>query len=393
MNELMRWLLFLPPQASSVALGVDRLHYLVILTTMGGATLVAVVAAWFLFRYRHTRRANAPASDRAITPPGWLEAAMIVGLFGVFITFWWLGSREFMVLRVAPENSMDVYVTAKQWMWKFAYPEGAHSIARLYVPVGRPIRLVMTSRDVIHSFYVPDFRIKQDAVPGRYTTAWFKVMKPGTYEILCAEYCGTDHSTMRGEVVALPAEEYARWVKGAPAAGKALAEGFVPPAVMIANGVPEELDMVKQGEISASRHGCQKCHTTDGTPHIGPTWVGLYMSNITLGDGSTVVADGAYLTESMMDPRAKLHAGFADIMPSYMGQLQPAEVGAIVEFIRALQHEPAPKAVDEPSRPVSPQNAPERKGQTFTIPLQNGDSLGTRSVEPGSVAPPLEGRP
>src|SRR5262249_20360715 len=130
-----------------------------------------------------------------------------------FLSWWVIGSRLFVRMRVPPSDTLDVYVIAKQWMWKFAYPNGGRSIAEAYVPAHRPIKLIMTSRDVIHSFFVPEFRIKQDVIPGRYTTAWFEATEPGTYQILCAEYCGTSHSTMRGEVVVLEPSDYERWLE------------------------------------------------------------------------------------------------------------------------------------------------------------------------------------
>lgn len=350
MNDLIRWLLFLPPQASSIALGLDRLHYLVVLTTMGGSALVGVVAIALLVRFRRRPSEEAPRAAGLWTPPAWTELAVIAGLFSLFVTFWWLGSREYMKMRVAPADSMNIYVTAKQWMWQFSYPEGASSVAKLYVPAGRPVRLTMTSRDVIHSFFVPDFRVKQDLVPGRYTSVWFKVLQPGHYEILCTEYCGTDHSTMRGEVVALSADDYARWVHGAVPRPSVSPSPDVPPVVMIDNQPRVALDLARQGELVSARAGCQKCHTTDGTPYLGPTWVGLYDSTVTLADGTTVRADSAYLTESMMDPGARIVRGFANMMPSYLGKLEAAEVGAILEYLRALRDESSPLAGQPPTK-------------------------------------------
>jgi cytochrome c oxidase subunit 2 len=363
MNELMRWLLFLPPQASSVAIGLDRLHYLVILTTIGGSAFVALVAVTFLIRFRRTPSQEAPRAAGLWTPPVWLELAVIVGMFSLFVTFWWLGSRKYMEMRVAPADSMNIYVTGKQWMWQFSYPEGRSSIAKLYVPAGRSVRLTMTSRDVIHSFFVPDFRVKQDLVPGRYTTVWFKALKPGVHEILCAEYCGTDHSTMRGEVVALSAQDYAQWLQGLPPAPTVAPAPDVPPVVMIDNQPRVPLDLAQQGEIVAAKAGCQKCHTTDGSAYLGPTWVGLYDSTVTMNDGTTVRADAAYLTESMMDPGARIVRGFANMMPSYLGKLEAAEVGAILEFMRTIRDRSAPLA-GQPAVPAAPADARRPRGVT-----------------------------
>jgi cytochrome c oxidase subunit II len=319
MTEIAEWLriaLFLPPPASSVARNIDHLHMFVITTTMVGAALITLVGGWFLIRFRRGHGREPTREEPGPTAPPALEALVVFGLFGLFIAWWYMGFKQYTRLRIAPENAMPVYVTAKQWMWKFAYPEGAHSIGALVVPAGRPVKLIMTSRDVIHSFYVPDFRTKQDVLPGRYTTLWFEPDAPGKYQILCAEFCGTNHSRMRGEVVALAPADFARWLEAVP---------------------EHESDLTRAGERAAAEHGCLRCHTLDGSPHIGPTWSGLFRSRVPLEGGGDVLADEAYLTESMMDPAAKRHAGFALVMPSYQGRLPPSDAAAIVELIRSLR--------------------------------------------------------
>ena len=203
----------------------------------------------------------------------------------LFLVFWVIGLREFVRLRVAPEGALTVYVTAKQWMWKFAYPEGARSIARLYVPVGRPVKLVMTSRDVVHSFFVPSFRVKQDVVPGRYTTLWFEVVAPGTYPVLCTQYCGTGHSMMRAEVVALRPADFERWLDGEqePEGGRIAGPVYVEPDLGLMDvAPPEQTSLAREGVRVAANHGCLRCHTLDGTPHLGPTWAGLYGARVPL---------------------------------------------------------------------------------------------------------------
>lgn len=340
MNEFLRRFLFLPPQMSTVARQIDELHYFVILTTMAGAVLVTLVGGYFLIRYRHrdagTELANPDAAAHG--RPAFKISALVI-LAVLFLLWWALGLRDFVRLRVAPEGAMEVYVTAKQWMWKFAYPQGARSIARLYVPVGRPVKLIMTSRDVIHSFFVPDFRVKQDVVPGRYTTVWFEAVATGTYQILCTQYCGTGHSTMRADVVAMRPEDFERWLAGEdPGSARLPGPRYVEPQMGLTDAAPAALlSMVRQGERVAADQGCLRCHTLDGTPHIGPTWAGLYDSLVPLEDGSEVVADGAYLTESMMDPKAKIHRGFQAVMPSYLGKLSAADTGAILELIKSLR--------------------------------------------------------
>jgi cytochrome c oxidase subunit 2 len=366
MNGFLRRFLFLPPQASTVALGIDQLHYFVILSTMAGAVLVTLVGGYYLIRYRRRGPERGQANaDAGAHPPVLIKLGAVIALSVLFLVFWVIGLREFVRLRVAPEGAMEVYVTAKQWMWKFAYPQGARSIARLYVPVGRPVKLIMTSRDVIHSFFVPSFRVKQDVVPGRYTTMWFQVLEPGSYPVLCTQYCGTAHSTMRAEVVALPPAAFQRWLDGEqePEGGRIQGPLYVPPELGLTDVAPaEQTSLAQQGVRVAADHGCLRCHTLDGTPHLGPTWAGLYGATVPLDDGTEVVADVAYLTESMMDPNAKLHRGYGPIMPSYLGKLGAGEVAALVELIQSLR-DAHPEAAPVPlggeiTHPGTPRGTP-----------------------------------
>jgi cytochrome c oxidase subunit II len=346
MNEILRKILFLPPQASTVAGEIDWLHYFVIIVTMVGATLVTLVGGYYLIRYRRTAVASSPERRRPTgAPPLWLEVSVVVGLFSLFLLWWVIGFWQFMRVRVAPENALEIYVTGKQWMWKFAYPQGTSSIATLVVPSGRPVKLVLASRDVIHSFFVPDFRVKQDVVPGRLTTLWFEAKNPGRHAIFCTEFCGVSHSTMRGEVVVLAPEQYDLWLRGALPEAPVAGQVEIPPVVVGEHAPRELVRLSEQGRRVAAEQGCLRCHTLDGTPHLGPTWAGLYGSTVPLEDGRTVVVDEAYITESMMDPLARLHAGFPAIMPSYRGQIMPAETSAIIELMKRLRDErPKPGA-------------------------------------------------
>ena len=339
MNELFRWLLALPPQSSSIAKEIDVLHYVVIGVSLIGAVAVAVAVAVFLLRFHAGRTYRAPEKARRI--PVWVEVVVIAGLLLMFLGFWVLGFRQFVRMQTPPKNAMDVYVVGKKWMWSFAYPDGTGTLGDLYVPVGRPVRLVMTSRDVIHSFFVPDFRIKQDVLPGRTTVQWFEALEPGPHDILCTEYCGTEHSRMRGRVIALTPEDFARWSEG-EREGVAAVKG---------------VDLARAGAKVAADRGCLRCHTVDGTPHLGPTWSGLYRSTIRTSDGDQLVADEAYLTESMMDPMRRLRVGFPSIMPTYRGLLEGGEVAALVEYIKSLPANATPMAPPPaaplPAHPVS----------------------------------------
>jgi cytochrome c oxidase subunit 2 len=347
MNELLRRLLFLPPQSSSVARQIDLLHYTVILTTMAGVTLAAAITAVFLLRYRR-RTAVIPLTPRIIAP-AWLEISVIGGLLAMFCVWWVIGFTQYRTMQTPPSDAIPIYVTAKQWMWKFAYPTGPASADVLAVPVGRPVRLIMTSRDVLHSFYVPDFRIKQDVVPGRAVTTWFEATEPGTYDVLCTQYCGTRHSLMRAQVVALSANDYARWLDGARA----------PLTLQGAKGDGQGL--AERGHQVAAERGCLRCHSVDGSAFIGPTWANAFGRKRKTAEGREVVIDEAYLTESMMDPRAVIAAGFQPVMPSYQGALTPAEASAIVEYIRSLREVQPVDVVPPPAGAIAvPAPAPTR---------------------------------
>ena len=330
--ELLRSLLFLPPGASTMAEPIDQLHFFIIGTTFVGAFGILGAALWFSFKYR--RRSDREYAPR-IWSPTWLEVSSVGTLLSLFILWWAIGVRQYGELQNTPANAMDVYVVGKQWMWKFTYPDGKSSAGVLVVPSGRPIRLLLTSRDVIHSFFVPAFRIKQDAVPGRYSSVWFEADREGTYRAMCAEYCGQSHSRMWADVVVLDPEDYERWLEGA--------------------GDEQESggdDMVSRGRDAAARYGCLGCHTTTGQDHIGPTWRGLYGSYEELADGERILVDEDYLTESMMEPEARRVAGFETVMPTYRGVLPQPEVAAIVELIKSLEDADVEPVVELP--PVDP---------------------------------------
>ena len=310
MNQLLRHLLALPPQASSYARGIDTLHYVVIGCAFAVAAASFILIAIFLVKFRERPEPR----KRVAKLPVKVEIVLASITLAVFLAFWIVGFEQYRDLRTPPADAMRIYVVAKQWMWEAVYPDGVAVQDDLRVPVGRPVVLLMTSRDVIHSFYVPSFRVKQDVLPGRITTLWFTATVPGTYDIECAEYCGAGHSRMLGHVIAMAPGEYSHWLAG--------------------QGAP---DLAALGERLAAEKGCLRCHTVDGTPHLAPTWRHMYRSMVPLTNGTSVLADEAYLTESMMDPLAKIHAGYAPIMPSFLGQLSGGDVAAIVEYIRSLR--------------------------------------------------------
>jgi cytochrome c oxidase subunit 2 len=327
MNELLRRMLFLPDQASTFARNIDQLHYFVILTTFVMSTAVGLTAVFFFIRYR--RRSETQTTPH-IEPPAWMEALFVVVPLSFFLLWFFMGFHEFVRQQTPPSDAMDVYVMGKKWMWKFAYPDGPNAINVLRVPQGRNVRLLMTSRDVIHSFYVPEFRIKKDVLPGRYTDQWFNAVEPGRYQILCAEYCGAGHSIMRGEVIVMKPQDYEDWL-ALERRGLASRQDVAP------ESPPPMSDLVEQGKRVAVDQGCLKCHTTDGTRHIGPTWLDLYHRREKLTTGALIDADEAYLTRSMMEPATDIVDGFQPVMPSFEGKISGPEVAALVEYIKSLQ--------------------------------------------------------
>lgn len=329
MMELIRKLLFLPEGASTFADRVDLLHLFIISVTMVSAFGITAVALFFFVKYR--RKSEDQLTEES-HPPLAVEALFVLVPLVLFLLWFAVSFRDFVWMKSPPKDAMDVYVMGKQWMWKFSYPEGPNSINTLRVPAHRPVRLLVTSRDVIHSFYVPEFRVKSDALPGRYTEIWFEATKTGKFNIFCAEYCGLDHSMMRGEVIVMEPEDYDRWLieqkqgipnrqDGTPVAGEV---------------IPPGSSMREQGQRAAAELGCFKCHTVNGERHIGPSWVGLFGRRTQLASGHAVVADEAYLTKSMMDPAAEVVAGFQPVMPSFQGRMTAAQASAIVEYIKTL---------------------------------------------------------
>jgi cytochrome c oxidase subunit 2 len=306
--------LFLPEQASTIAGEIDALLLFWLGVSLFFALLIAGLIVYFMVRYR--RR---PGGDHAPDAHGsiLLEGMWTAVPFGIVMVLFFWGASLYAKLRIAPADAMQIDVVGKQWMWKLQHMEGRREIDELHVPVGRPVKLMMTSEDVIHSFYVPAFRVKQDVIPGRYSTLWFEATKPGTYHLFCAEYCGTLHSGMIGWVVAME-----------PAAFEAWLAGETPGA--------ENLPVAVAGENVFQAQGCGTCHRADGSGQ-GPSLAGLFGRTVTLDSGATIVADEGYLRESIVNPQAKIVAGYKPVMPTFQGLLSEEDVMRLLAYVKSLK--------------------------------------------------------
>lgn len=300
----------LPDQASTVAARVDLLYFFLTAVSAFFAVLVTVLIIVFAIKYRrrHADEVGEPIHGSLALELIWTGIPFIIAM----VMFVWGASVYFAIARV-PEQTLDIYAVGKQWMWKFQHREGQREINELHVPVNTPVRVILTSEDVLHDLYFPSFRVKMDVIPGRYTQLWFNATKLGTYHIFCAEYCGTNHSGMIGRVVVMEQDEYSSWLGG---------------------GVPEGT-LADQGEELFTQYACITCHAP-GAVARGPVLNGLVGSTVTLEGGTTVVADAEYIRESILNPMAKVVAGFPPIMPTFQGQLSEEQVLALTEYIKSL---------------------------------------------------------
>jgi len=303
-----------PEQASTHAGPVDALY--AFLLVVSGVFIVLIAGAILIFAVRY-RRAKSPSTPAAIFGSLRLEVLWIgVPLLLTMIMFVW-GARLFIIGQTEPANAMDVYVIGKQWMWTIEHPSGRQEINELHVPVGKPVRLNMISEDVIHSFYIPAFRVKQDVLPGRYTSLWFEATKPGRYHLFCAEYCGTDHSAMRGTVFVLSPADYQKWLSGRLETRPLAGEG--------ANVLQEK--------------GCLGCHQGGTGPRRAPKLEGRFGEPVALSDGRTVVFDAQYVRTAIVKPREDVAAGYPPIMPAYQvpKQIKESEIMAIIDYLKASE--------------------------------------------------------
>ena len=301
----------LPEQATAYAKQVDDL-YLFILAVSAIFTLLFVgLLVSFTLKYRrksNDERPEPPHEHYTLELVG--GALLMVLLMGMF--FW--GAKLYFVAQRPPADAMEVLVTGKQWMWKLQHPSGKKEINTLHIPLGQAVKLNMTSEDVIHSFFIPAFRVKNDVLPGRYTQVWFKPEKEGTFHLFCTEYCGNEHSRMIGTVTVMSTNAYDRWTKNL---------GDV-------NETPVQAGQRLFGEL-----GCIACHRPDAGA-LGPNLAGVFGHDVTLSDGTTLVVDENYVRESILNPQAKLVAGYAPIMPTFQGTVNEEQLGQLIAYVKSL---------------------------------------------------------
>jgi cytochrome c oxidase subunit 2 len=280
------------------------------------AVAVIVVVGYFFFKYQRRSPSEIGGSFHggALLEATWIVVPTILAM----AMFGW-GAVVYVNYRHTPSDTIDIYVVGKQWMWKIQQPNGIREINELHVPVGRNVKLVLASEDVIHDFFVPAFRTKMDVVPGHYNTMWFRPTKPGRYHFFCSQYCGTNHAVMGGWVTVMEPSDYAAWL--ASTSG--------------------ETSPLSAGERLFSEKACITCHVADGSGRA-PSLNGMYGRRVLLADGSRATADDSYIRESILQPNAKIVAGYQPLMPTYQGQLTEDEILALTTYIKSLQTQPVP---------------------------------------------------
>jgi cytochrome c oxidase subunit 2 len=314
-----------PREASGFAGNVDALVGYLIAVSLFFVLLIAAVTAYSFvkFRRRRSEEIGVPIHGNLRLEVAWIAIPTLLAL----VMFGW-GAVVYLHERQAPRDTLDIYVVAKQWMWKLQQPNGRREINELHVPVGRNVRLIMASEDVIHDFFVPAFRIKQDVVPGRYTTMWFRATQTGRYHFFCSQYCGTNHALMGGWVIVMEPAQYEAWLGGASG----------------------ESNPVAAGEQLFHQLACISCHTGVRSGR-GPVLSGLYGSKVSLADGRKVIADDAYIRQCILDARVNVPVGYQPIMPVFQGVVTEEQILSLTAYIKSLPKPGGGEAEAGPARP------------------------------------------
>ena len=299
-----------PDSASTFASDVDALYFFLVGLSIVMSVLIATLVVTFAVKFhrRHADEVGAQVHGGLMLEIGWTVIPFLITL----VIFFW-GAKVYFVMASPPAETLNVYVVGKQWMWKIQHTTGQREINQLHVPVGRPVKLIMTSEDVIHNFSIPAMRVKADVIPGRFVQIWFEPTKPGTYRIFCAEYCGTDHSDMTGQVVVMEPNAYQTWLSGGAVEGS----------------------LASTGEKLFADLACNTCHRADSRGR-GPVLENLFANTVQLHDGTAVTADENYIRESILQPAAKVTAGFQPVMPAFQGLVSEEQLLALIEYIKSL---------------------------------------------------------
>jgi cytochrome c oxidase subunit 2 len=309
---LVKWMTsfpLFPPEASKIAPESDALYFFMVLVSLIGLTIVVLLVAGFSILYNKERHPKAVQIEGSTL----LEATWTIIPLGLFLIMFVWGALLYFRIYTPPANAMNIYVVGKQWMWKAEHPGGQHEINSLHVPVNQAVQLTLISQDVFHSFSIPAFRVKREAIPGRYTTVWFEATQTGTYHLFCTQYCGTNHSQMIGDVVVMAPDDFKQWLASSTS-GASLAQN---------------------GERLFASLSCNACHNTRPDAR-GPNLVGVYGSKLTQSDGQTVTVDDAFLRQAILEPSQHVTQGYVPIMPTYQGQISEEGVIELVEYIRNL---------------------------------------------------------
>ena len=326
---------FFPHEASTTARYVDLFLYFLVGICGAVGMLVAVLLIYFAVRYRRRPGQGPPPLTESSTA---LELFWTLSPLGIFMVMFVWGATIYFDAFRAPDDATTIYVVGKQWMWKLQHPEGQREINQLHVPVGRPFKLLLTSEDVIHSFFVPDFRIHMDVLPGRYTSTWFQATRAGTYHLFCSQYCGTNHAGMIGDVIVMEPAEYQSWLQ-----------------------LHAEGSLALEGRKTFLKYRCISCHSADENARA-PVLEELYGKRVYYhlpGEIApqtslrTVIADENYIRESILNPSAKIVAGYENIMPTFQGQVTEEEIIQLIAFIKSLKRGETPKRVEEYPPPVT----------------------------------------
>jgi cytochrome c oxidase subunit 2 len=307
---------FFPEQASNFAGSVDTLFAFILLTCLFFAVLVTLLTTYAAFKYRRTSpgEVGADIHGNLALEIGWTVIPLLISL-GMFA---W-GAVVYVHFRTDPTDTLDIYVIGKQWMWRLEQPNGKREINELHLPVNRNVKLILGSEDVIHDFYVPAFRVKMDVVPGRHNTMWFRPTKIGRYHFFCSQYCGTNHAVMGGWVTVMDPADYAKWLSDESG----------------------EVNPVSAGEKLFSQLACNTCHLPNGTGRA-PSLNGVYGAKVLLADGTIVTADDAYIRESILQPKAKIVAGYQPVMPTFQGLVSEEQILNLTAYIKSLASQPVP---------------------------------------------------